>query len=889
MSWRARALTAWTGVVFILATLLLSNPGDERAAPRASASPTTLDLLLMPIARSQPAELRLLVLPVGLAGLLLISALFPTNASATNAPPSRPKKGRAAPTSFQAGTTTSFVVAYWLELLSAATIALALASTFANASWLISRGWLLQLAAGCGWAILISRLADRRCLQRILLAGSLIAVVAIALSFWHRQTHHVEYFAWPIGPVTMSAGMAAIWAGMAFSFAIACAPRAARVGVSWPSVVWMGLVAVCAVAMLVIAARRGAWLAALAATGYSILLVAWRAWTTRRARALCFLAASLHTALAAAYVVIQIRSANPRASIPITYRLIYWKNTLALLSDAWLLGHGPDSFLCKMSAIIAGERARMPHVLHGTIDPEAHNEWLQAIFELGLPGGLAYLAIPLIVVFLATRSWLRADGTGSVMRAAKAPIIPLALAAGLLTILISEAGSICLRRGGMNVWYWTLIGVAAAWTRAGVGHPLRGIMFSPFAAKVGRLAAVTVALALVVVVSNEVRRRIAHVRGNLQRGQDDLVAARTLSESGWRLGAWQALAARADLADAQLAAARSSQFDASQAAATWSELHRRCPAYPGAAFRLAQAQQLAGDAPAACETLKHYLSTINAHDMPANTLYVTSCHLPPREILEHVRRALRDGEWTTTVEPMLAAAFGTPDIAAAWPGEVLADLHSVSADFSITWADTSTPETLRLEAARFAAVGDFASAARIQAVAVRAYERLEKENSPYRRVAFAEADASLRHANYLFLAEPLRTAQALERLREAERLAIGGLPQRAVAGADPQAEWVGGRVVPAEFPPRLRALWRFSAMLHLAAGSDPRLVQVRAEWSLPADQRSPQQCLAQICSIAAELVEIFSPFESARRPASYSNLVVLANYPRPAPAALPNP
>ena len=889
MSWRAWALTAWTGVVFILATLLLSNPGDGRTAPRAAASPTDLELLLMPIARAQPGELRLLVLPVGLAGLLLLSALFPTASRATNDSRSRPREARAVAKGLPPVTTASFVADYWLELLSAATIAFALASTFANDFWIISRGWILQLAAGCGWAILIARMADRRCVERILLAGSVIAVLAIALSFWHRQTYQVEYFSWPIGPVTLSAGMAAIWAAIALSFAIADYPRHLRARISWTRMFWIGAVIISAGAMLVVAARRGAWLAVMGAAGFSAMFVAWRSWPTKRARALVLLTAAAVAALAIGYVVSQSRSVDPRASIPLTYRFIYWKYTIAHLGDAWLLGHGPDSFLCRMSAIIAGQRSRMPHILHGTIDPEAHNEWLQAIFELGLPGGLAYLAITVIALYLATRSWLRPDRRESAVPVSLS-IVPLALAAGLLAILISEAGSICLRRGGMNVWYWTLIGAVAAWVRADSGRSFGAIALSPFASKVGRFAAVTAALGLVFVVSNEARRRIAHARGNLHRGHDDLLAAQSLDEAGWRLGAWQALAARADLADAQLAAARSSRFDASQAAATWGELHRYCPAYPGAAFRLAQSQQLTGDTAAACETLKQYLSTINAHDMPANALYAASCPLSPNEFLEHVHRALRDGEWMAAVEQKLNSVFNAPDVSATWGNRVLGAIKAVGADSCAEWADSSAPETLRIEAVRIAAMKDFASAARVQAAAVRAYARLEKENSPYRRGAFAEADASLRHANYLFLAEPLETSRALECLREAERLAIGGLPQRSVAGADPRAEWVGGRVVPAEFPPRLRPLWRFGAMLHLAAGSDSRVVQLRVEWSLPDDKKSPQSSLAQMCAIAAELVDIYSPFESARRPATFANLVTLANHVRrPAPPPRPGP
>ena len=201
------------------------------------------------------------------------------------------------------------------------------------------------------------------------------------------------------------------------------------------------------------------------------------------------------------------------------------------------------------------------------------------------------------------------------------------LAAGLIAILVSEAGSICLRRGGMNIWYWTLIGASVAWGRQAGQHSTFKIARLRFAALGYRLGATGAALCLLLIVSGEMSRRIAHARGNMQSGKDNVRAAQLLAEAGWRLGAWQALAARADLADVQLAAAESSEIAASEAVATWSELHRICPAYPGAAFRLAQAQQLAGDNAAACQTLKLHLASINAHDLTVGMLFVASC--PP--------------------------------------------------------------------------------------------------------------------------------------------------------------------------------------------------------------------------------------------------------------------
>ncbi len=899
MSMRAWALTAWTGVVFVLATLLLVYAGDESAALRklSASPPSTLQLLTMPLDRCQPGDLRHAVLPIAFAGLLLIYAIFGAPSSTAEKPHPRGRGNRTAENTASPADTAVSWRSCWLEMMALATIALSLASALYNETWLLSRGWILEFSAGCGWAVLLSRVIDRAGVRRILVAGSIVALCAVVMSFQFRSAHHLKEFAWPIGPVTLTAGMAALWTAVALTFLFALGPQISRRQFSPLGILWTVVVLLAVLALFAFANRRGAMLAVMAAAYFTVMVMTWRISTTKKTKLLILASIPVLAGGAILYAAAQSQSSDPRASIPVAYRWVYWKNTFAHLADAPLLGHGPDLFMSRMSSVIGRQRAEMPRVLHGTIDPEAHNEWLQAAFELGLPGALLYLAIPLLAVVLAVKTWLRP--VVAVRSKSESPATPeatalLACAAGIVAVLVSEGTSVCLRRGGMNVWYWTLIGLIAGWIRSGAVS-IRPSSLAP-SRMIARITAITAALALGVLIVGEARGRIAHAQGCLQLDRKDPRAAESLAAAGWRLGAWQAYGARADLGDAQLAAASASAIDpaeaksrALQAEKTLRELYEIDPAYPGAACRLAQALQLAGDLPAACDVLKQFVTTINSYDMYANYLRLSWCPLEPGDAVACIEHALRDGEWIPSAAGKAATAFESPAISTTWTPRVLAALDAVSRQESSQWANTVTPETIRLEAVRLAAAGDYASADRMQSYAVDAYSRLAQEQSPFRRSSFAEADASLMSARFMFAADPLNPTRALKQIKRAESLALDGIPQRTVANAGQNDERIGGQILPAKFPPRLSPLWRFSALLRLAAGDDIRWVQQRIEWSLPEDRRASTDVAAELGAIASELVKVYARYDESRRPRHFADLAAVAQRFGPPPApAVPN-
>ena len=229
------------------------------------------------------------------------------------------------------------------------------------------------------------------------MAGLLVvAVLALALTIWHRADRGYAHFTWPIGPITITGGLAAVWAALAGVWGVRLAihrrPTTAALA--------LGASALCLYALQ--QTERRSPVMGLIAGVFAIWTIAvWQRFPNRGTRiALCGTIASAIIG-AIVYVNAQARSADRETSGPIAVRKAYWEQSSKLVGEHPLLGIGPDRFVIEMTMAIAPLRAEMPHVYHGNLDTAAHNEWLQAAVELGLPGGLAYLALPVGILLLS--------------------------------------------------------------------------------------------------------------------------------------------------------------------------------------------------------------------------------------------------------------------------------------------------------------------------------------------------------------------------------------------------------------------------------------------------------------------------------------------------------
>ena len=130
-------------------------------------------------------------------------------------------------------------------------------------------------------------------------------------------------------------------------------------------------------------------------------------------------------------------------------RLEMWSSGLAILRDFPLTGAGVNMYRAQP----VRSRYPVPSYANGIL-PHAHNEWLQAATDLGLPGLIVFLGFQITAGWMLWRTWRRG---GPRERAAAA-----AVAAGLLAHMIYGLGDAITLWDRFAFGYWWLIGLAAA-------------------------------------------------------------------------------------------------------------------------------------------------------------------------------------------------------------------------------------------------------------------------------------------------------------------------------------------------------------------------------------------------------------------------------------------
>lgn len=854
-------VSIWACAILAFATLVLCQVAEGNRFP--ASSPALSDALTIPITMERPADLRQYSLPVGLAVLLIFFAL--------NSPQSSTRDDGIKQVG---GRVSADLFVFWFAACGAGVAALAIGSELYNSSWGLSKGWIFHLAVGLGWAVLVGRLASIEIVERILIGGFVVALVAIGLSFRHRHLSGLRDVQWPIGPITITAALGALWVALAVGrLGARLSPPSSKAQVSRVTIGLTVLAGVSSLLLLQNAARRAGWLGLATAVAFVILAVGWKRFSNRTVRIGMIATVSAAAALGGWWLVTQATSPVREVGGSIALRAAIWQRTIELTSESWLIGRGPDMFVCEMTTAMARAKAETPHLLHGEIAAAAHNEWLQAGFELGVIGGLAYLALPFIAIAGALATFFNRPDDARGLHA-----IPVC--AGLVAVVVVESVSINLRNPVMPAWYWTLMGLALACSRGPAGRGFRLPDWAP-RPSVLRFVGCGLAIVILLVVFDDVQSGTALARAKQLRGADPTRAAGVLEFAVDRLGARQCLEARIDLARAQSdvvrgiagagpGAAGLRQSDLGReharwsrsAVETWEELSICSPGYPGVGVGLAEALMDAGRLVDARETLARILRDVNPYEARANLLYVRFLEDDTEGRLDCVRRAARSGPIIEAMLDIVDACLSDSNTAAAWSAEVTE--ARASASVGSDGADPLAPEVLRIEAARLNRHGDAAGAARLQAIAVRAYQRMYESNDPHRRSADAEWDAWYRAAAYTLRADPSEYMTAYEQVCEAERFAVLGVDHAYLRESNSAAEFVGGEVIPLELPARLRPLWRLSAKLHLAAGRDEH-VDLRILSSLPMERwgDGPAGVRAEL---EAELVADFATIAPKRRP-----------------------
>jgi len=757
----------------------------------------------------------------------------------------------------------------WLILTAGGVLLLGSLSAMRNHSLALSWGWLVRFASGAGWALLLARTLSARHARRVILGLGAVALLAVGLTLADRSDRGLADFNWPMGTVTAVGALTAAWASVTAAMVIGQF-RSRQV---IPSTAFCAIVAAAATYTLWQTQRRAPAVGLVAGTTLAVSILLWLRFRSK-ARALAIALLCLVAAdLGALYTYQRLTRSFTE---PLGLRATYWRLSAGLVAQRPLLGYGPETFLVHMTNTLAPLRARSPTVYRGDIDFYAHNEWVQAAVELGLPGAIMYFALPIGIIVLAIRrlrpkpSFDAADGDGGrpesqlIHRAAV-----LAMIAGLVSIMVTECASITLRFPTVPVWYWTFLGLLLGLSDSRQTTPREPPAPASRWASTSRIPALAAAatacwLALaaeVVHASNQARETVTPRTMSLTRLFIDSTFA-ALNDNAIRASA--------------VAHERRRPEDIETAESLWKELHTLMPGLRDIPARYADILILAGKREAAKSVLEDALSErINPFNVTANTLYARFIADDPLVKLRCVQRALRSGALNESLRTILAEVLTHTTAMEALEQDLPLARSVASAPPDESAADAAV-ELLRISAfARERSEGP-STAIADQRLAADFYRRLDAERSRYRRQLAAEADAFAGLARLLYAAGPDNSRQAYDAIIVAERHALLNIEHRSLAHPKPEEGFLCGEVLPLEFPAELHPLWRLSALLHVAVG-DERHLSTRVLMSMPQEEwRDEMSVWREIAAVYRQAANDLGALPPSERPAHYGRIRSIA-------------
>lgn len=884
-----RRLSIAMVVIVVLAcagtTCLYSGAGPmdpQTAAAGGNWSPwlaAIADLLTVPIPTLGIADVRdvVLIFALGMMMLFVAAARWmgdegPRGPGAKGSSEEEAASSSAGE-SFKAGPAMRWLLfcTFGVGILSAISMAVCDNSEF-------SAGWFVRFVLGAVWAMLIARFFTPQMTRAAILSLLAVAAAAILLAFARARDVGYAHISWPIGPITITAALAGCWAAIAVVWA--AARLMTRRNLS--DAIFAGVVLLAFIAALINTGRRSSAIGLIAALVIVGTVALIRAKPTRARITAGILAAIVAVSGGVAYVVREATNPDRVRSGPVQLRLTYLEKSWELIREHPFLGVGPDMFIVAMTNKIAPLRAVSPHVYHGGYDPTAHNEWVQAAVELGVPAAILYLALPLGVTILALR---RARTTED-----KLLIYPLA--AGLIAICVTETASVTMRGPIMPAWYWTLVGLlcvskplstSMGQANSNTAHTKSANSSVPARNLIQSISGVFWGLYCLWLGAGVMS--IATSRTGAPNRQYHLLEMNLTFEkefeTRYRNAAFTTEIASRDISSH--AAWRTS-------ADAWGRLWQVFPVYSDVAEQYAHALIKSGDAEQARQVLDATLSPKQKPFNPvANALYA-SLRNDPAVYLDCLEHALRAGAFDEHIQSVFADHLG--EFQSPANQELLQRARIVAAVSGDDEELSGTlVELLRVSAFVKGQSGDWPGAIEDQRLAAHCYRRLERESHPYRRAHEAETDAWCQLAAMLAQHQPENWREAFDAIRNAERYAVLGINHEDLADQHPDWGYVGGEVVPTEYPESLRPLWRLSALLQVVAGED-RFLDLRIFASLPPEKWTTDNLNHQLFELAREAYALLSKAPPETRPKHFDRLPAMAEYygrlirpPTSAPAA----
>ncbi|MCG8406113.1 MAG: O-antigen ligase family protein [Phycisphaerales bacterium] len=770
----------------------------------------------------------------------------------------------------------------WLWITTGGVTIIAILSSIGNSSFDLSWGWIVRFAAGAGWAILLARVFTKAMIRQTVIGLLAVATSSLLLTIAHRADLHLTHFRWPIGPITITAALAAVWAALAAGIV---ATTVSHRRLNWGVILAFVTCLIC-IYVLQQTGRRAPALGFATGVGLVGAMLVWNEFKTRRAKVILLGIIAAAFISGASYVILQSRATERTKSGPIALRLALWKTSAGMIWNRLSLGSGPDTFVVEMTNALTPRRAESPHFYHGDISVNAHNEWIQSAVELGVPGGLFYLAVPLGPMWLAWRrrrahaEFVESDGNErfSFMPDLKDRAILTALCAGLITVITTDAASITLRDSIMPVTYWTLIGLLAACFRKTVRHEKKQPVESDSTVRPSKHFAATIRAVVLIVLSIFCIGISYKDLSNARKSPAE--ASILLDETPTRLFSAKTLTARENMARraSRLARSHPDETRIEKALTRWRAHYLLIPGLADTPSRYADALLLGGRKDQARRVLEHALSpSLNPYEPTANTLYAKHfANNDPVAALRCVQRALRHSALNAALVEILKDAATDAGVNDVLRNELPDARKRVSSKTPPSATDVSI-ELLRIHAFLRFDAGQHAQALADQRLIAEYYAFLEKTNHRYRRGHDAETDAFFLLAKMLYESDPANYREAYDAIVAAERYAILGIRHDQVRNPQPEYGFVVGQVVPTEtLPRRWYPLWNLSALLKVVSGHD-QFLEYRIFFGRPPQDWNQRVLNRELARLARRAYEDLTRIPAGKRPRHYNSLPDMAN------------
>jgi O-antigen ligase len=337
------------------------------------------------------------------------------------------------------------------QLWLASWVVISLLSTFWSGDAALALGQTALYALALGWAVALGNTLAGRDIPRLLGVYVVLASAASALCVWYyyeRNPAHRPGF--PIGnPSTLAActlpaillALGALWAAVLDLRHDRSSSTWFRAGLPLLALLPLGW-------CLLLTGSRAAWVGTAAGAGAVAFLRA-----GPRARWL-MLALGIVTASAGAWYFTQVRAEDLTMArgATIRFRVYAWRYATQLWAHRTISGNGAGCYPRLVGPLALGDRMLDPAAFMGENVEHAHNELFEVFAEIGLIGGLTFVA-GFVATFVAAAGLLRAN----LSRPRR--LLLTGLVAGVAALLGDAFFGVGLRLPGVPAVFYTLLGV----------------------------------------------------------------------------------------------------------------------------------------------------------------------------------------------------------------------------------------------------------------------------------------------------------------------------------------------------------------------------------------------------------------------------------------------